>query len=693
MPVSLSDLLARGGEEEERALRPPPGADDLLDRRELRDGEALHVVHAAAVDPGAVDGGAERRVAPPLLRGGRLDVDVIVQDDRAALLALDEGPEVGAAPAHPLDRRGDAERAQTGGQELGARHLVGIGVAGVDAHVLLERPHLGQGLEVDALPEALLGLDPFGLPVAGDRPGEPGEREGREQRGDETAPEREPGARAQRARDRRVGGAAMAGGTVAPERGSAARSGAAALGSHRGARGGTTRGDVGAGGARPPGPRRARRDGAARRLPRRRALRLRRSRRLPARRQLDPPRLRAEPRRGRGPRLRRRSRGPRLDRAALDAAARARRAAARLALRLGQARGPRRARGRGRALVRAGAPARARRGTRERGRAAGGGDRLARLVGGLGHGSVAVHRARHRRARPSRRGARPAGAAGALAAALRARRARPAGGPAAAAARARRPRPRRRARRRRRARPGAAALAAAGRRRARRRAGRRRGRLGPLPPLGLAAAHDLRRQERWRAALGAGSHLPQGRREPALPRPAGRAAARRRGRDRARAPRGFAARHRAAAAALDLRAAGGERAALLGPMGSGRQLRTLLLPGPARARAARAASRSSGCRPAGGVSRSAAGPGRWAPPRSRRCSRCRPRPVSSTPAGCTCRRAPTSTTATSRLARWVVERLPPEARLAVCDVGALAGSRPTRSSISPASSRPRWRAR
>jgi len=141
-------------------------------------------------------------VLPTLALERRLDVEVAVQDDRLPPAPLDDGPEIRLAPAEALDRRRHPRLGEAGGEELGAGELVGIGMAGVDADVVLEEPDLGARGEVDPGPE---------LPLRGDRREQLGrrlergvalEQERRDRRGTEARPERQPSARAQRPGDR-----------------------------------------------------------------------------------------------------------------------------------------------------------------------------------------------------------------------------------------------------------------------------------------------------------------------------------------------------------------------------------------------------------------------------------------------------------------------------------------------------------
>ena len=93
----------------------------------------------------------------------RIDVDVAGEDDRPRILALDERPDVGATAGQPFDVRLEAGGGELPGEELGARELVGVRLAGVDGDVLAQELHLGELQEVDAAPLSLERVDPAHL--------------------------------------------------------------------------------------------------------------------------------------------------------------------------------------------------------------------------------------------------------------------------------------------------------------------------------------------------------------------------------------------------------------------------------------------------------------------------------------------------------------------------------------------------
>ena len=97
MPVELpvsSPLVAR--KTTDRRGRAPLRLSSIS-ALQLRDGDALHVEGAAAVDPGRIDGAAERRIDPLLRVADGVDVDVVVEDQRLIALARQHGDQVGLA--------------------------------------------------------------------------------------------------------------------------------------------------------------------------------------------------------------------------------------------------------------------------------------------------------------------------------------------------------------------------------------------------------------------------------------------------------------------------------------------------------------------------------------------------------------------------------------------------------------------
>ena len=72
------DVDGRGGLQADAAQR--------VEREDVRRSARLHVGAAAAIHPVAVDSRLEGRLAPHVLRSGRHDVDVRLQDQRAAVL-------------------------------------------------------------------------------------------------------------------------------------------------------------------------------------------------------------------------------------------------------------------------------------------------------------------------------------------------------------------------------------------------------------------------------------------------------------------------------------------------------------------------------------------------------------------------------------------------------------------------------